>query len=66
MIIKRRTNAAQLRAELDQFEAQFGVPSERLVEAFTVDGELQEGPAFARWTLVYAAYQRLSDAPLPA
>lgn len=56
MIIKRRTNAAQLRAELDQFEAQFGVPSQCLVEAFTVDEELQEGPAFARWTLVDAAY----------
>ena len=65
MIIKRQTSAAQLRQELEQFEAEVGVPSERMADAFTVDGELQESPAFARWALVYSAYQQLSGTPVP-
>lgn len=66
MIIKRQTTAAELREELRQFEAEFGVPSERLTEPFTVNGELRETPAFARWSLIYRAYQMLSGVASPA
>jgi hypothetical protein len=55
MIIRRTTTRAELRAELEQFEAEYGVPSERMVEAFTVNGQLVETPAFARWSLLYTA-----------
>lgn len=58
MIIRRTTSEKELLLELEQFEHQFGVPSERMAEAFTVNGRLEETPAFARWSLVYAAHKR--------
>jgi vacuolar-type H+-ATPase catalytic subunit A/Vma1 len=43
--------------QLRYFEDLYGVPSERLADAFrTSDGRLKELPDFHRWSLVYAAY----------
>lgn len=56
--VHRRT-PAQLRGELRQFEDRYGVPSARMVEAFTVNGGLRETSDFARWSLIYTAYQRV-------
>lgn len=44
-----------LQDELAQYEKQFGVPSERLIEAFVVDGALVETPDFLRWSRLYTA-----------
>jgi hypothetical protein len=66
MIIRRSMDEKEILRELEQFEAQFGVSSERMVEAFTVNGELQETPAFARWSLLYSAYKRAVGEASPA
>lgn len=47
----------EIRAELDRFEAAYGVPSDRLGDAFVVEGELRETADFRRWDFVYACWQ---------
>jgi hypothetical protein len=50
---------ADLRAQLDEFEARHGVPSERLADAFRDPrtGDLIETEEFHTWAQRYAAWQ---------
>lgn len=45
--------------ELAMYEKRFGVPSDRLVEAFVVNGSLVETPDFLRWSRLYTASSRV-------
>src|SRR5450759_4450904 len=48
---------ADIAAELRGFEARFGVASDRLLDAFRVDGKLRETDDFFAWSSLYAAWQ---------
>lgn len=45
--------------ELMGFEQRYGVSSDRLMEAFVVDGELVESPDFRRWMHVWTLRRAL-------
>jgi hypothetical protein len=49
--------ASDIAAELRGFEARFGVASDRLLDAFRVDGKLRETDDFFAWSSLYAAWQ---------
>jgi hypothetical protein len=51
-------DAAALCNELAEFEARYGVPSDRRDDAFTVDGRFVETPEWARWDLVVLKHRR--------
>ena len=51
---------ARLRPILDEFEARYGLASDRLAEAFTVDGVLDETPDFHAWDVAYVTWQALA------
>jgi hypothetical protein len=42
--------------ELAEYEVRFGVPSDRLADAFRRDGELEETQEFLDWSALYSAY----------
>src|SRR5664280_15305 len=48
---------ADIAAELRGFEARFGVASDRLLDAFRVDGKLRETDDFFAWSSLCAAWQ---------
>jgi hypothetical protein len=52
----RFVTAEDLRSQLAEYEARFGVPSDRLADAFSRDGELEETPEFLDWSALYSAY----------
>jgi hypothetical protein len=52
----RFVRAEDLRSQLAQFEARFGVPSDRLADAFRRDGDLEETQEFLDWSALYSAY----------
>ena len=52
----RFVTAEDLRSQLAEYEARFGVPSDRLADAFRRDGELEETQEFLDWSALYAAY----------
>ena len=55
------------RRRLDDFEHRYGVPSDRLAEAFTdATGELIETGAFLLWTATFERWRTLSGSPAPA
>jgi hypothetical protein len=50
------------RAELDEFERQYGVSSDRLAEAFTdEDGQLHETGQYVRWVDTLERWRDLKD-----
>lgn len=60
-VVDAEAERARLRAELDRFEEQYLVPSERLAEAFThPDGSLDESEDFHAWDSAWASYQILT------
>jgi len=62
-VVDADSERARLRAELDRFEEQYQLPSERLVEAFTrADGSLDESEDFHAWDGAWASYQILTAA----
>jgi hypothetical protein len=52
----RFVTAEDLRSQLAEYEARFGVPSDRLADAFRRDGELEETKEFLDWSALYSAY----------
>ena len=52
----RFVTAEDLRSQLADYEARFGVPSDRLADAFRRDGELEETQEFLDWSALYSAY----------
>jgi hypothetical protein len=48
--------AEDLRSQLAEYEARFGVPSDRLADAFRRDGQLDETQEFLDWSALYSAY----------
>jgi hypothetical protein len=52
----RFVTAEALRSQLAEYEARFGVPSDRLADAFRRDGELEETQEFLDWSALYSAY----------
>ena len=52
----RFVTAEDLRSQLAEYEARFGVPSDRLADAFRRDGELEETQEFLDWSALYSAY----------
>jgi hypothetical protein len=60
-ITRRRLTPADIRAELDAWEAKYEVPSERLADAFrdSVTGELVETADFHEWSQAYDVWRRL-------
>jgi len=46
-----------VRDELAMFETRFGVPSDRLVDAFRVNGKLVETKDLHEWSSLYAFWQ---------
>lgn len=60
-VIDADAERTRLRAELDRFEEQYQVASDRLAEAFTrPDGSLDESDDFHAWGKAWASYQTLS------
>lgn len=67
--VKRRVLTAEsLRDRLAEYEARYGVSSERRHEPFTVDGELRETDDWRRWDALYGVWRRsfAPRTPLPA
>jgi hypothetical protein len=52
----RFVTAEDLRSQLAEYEARFGVPSDRLADAFRRDGQLEETQEFLDWSALYSAY----------
>lgn len=60
-VVDADAERTRLRAELDRFEKRYGVPSERLADAFTdPDGRLEESDDFHAWGKAWASYQILT------
>lgn len=61
-VTKRRVGPAEVRAELDAWEAKYGVKSENLIEAFRdpKTGELAETEDFFAWVQAYDAWQHIN------
>ena len=56
-------SAEELRTRLSQFESRYGVPSERLADAFRdADGQLRETDDFLDWSQAYAAWRLINEA----
>jgi hypothetical protein len=53
----RFVTVKDLQAQLAAYEQRYGVPSDRLADAFTIDGEVQETEDFLAWSTLYAALQ---------
>jgi hypothetical protein len=53
----RFVTVKDLQARLAEYEQRYGVPSDRLADAFVKDGELQETEDFLTWSTLYAASQ---------
>jgi hypothetical protein len=53
----RFVTVKDLQTQLAEYEQRYGVPSNRLADAFTTDGELQETEDFLAWSTLYAASQ---------
>jgi len=50
----------EVRARLDRFESRYGVPSERLADAFRDDGgELVETDDFAEWSMAWTIWRHI-------
>ena len=52
----RFVTADDLRSQLSEYEARFGVPSDQLADAFRRDGQLEETQEFLDWSALYSAY----------
>jgi hypothetical protein len=66
MHLRRRSRVkAGLQARLSEYERRYGVPSERLADAFRDvfhrDGEVRETEDFLAWSSLYAAFQALAS-----
>jgi hypothetical protein len=59
----RFVTVGDLQARLAEYEKRYGIPSDRLVDAFTTDGELQETEDFHAWSALYAAFQASTAKP---
>ena len=59
---------ADLQAQLSEYERRYGVPSERLADAFRDvfhrDGEVHHTEDFLAWSALYAAFQKASKRTL--
>lgn len=53
----RTTGVGELEKRLQAFEELYGVPSESMVEAFKVDGRLQETSELRRWSRMFRSYK---------
>ena len=51
----RLVTAEDLRSQLAEYEARFGVPSDRLADAFRRNGQLEETQEFLDWSALYSA-----------
>ena len=49
-----------LRARITEYEVRYGVPSERLFDAFVVDGVFRESRDFSNWSLLYETWRDAS------
>lgn len=59
-VVKSNVRALDLdavRARLAAFEERYAVPSDRLFEAFTVDGQFHETADFVEWSFLYGTLQ---------
>lgn len=63
-ITKRQEGPAEVRAQLDAWEAKYGVSSDHLLDAFRDPdtGELVETEDFFAWVQAYDAWQHISHA----
>jgi hypothetical protein len=52
----RFVTAEDLRSQLAEYEARFGVPSDRLADAFRRDGQPEETQEFLDWSALYSVY----------
>lgn len=60
-VVDADAERTRLRGELDRFEERYGLPSDRLAEAFTgPDGDLDESEDFHAWGKAWASYQILT------
>ena len=59
----RFVTVKDLQARLSEYEQRYGVPSDRLADAFITDGELQETEDFLAWSTLYAASQASTGKP---
>ena len=59
-VTRRRLSPADVRAELDAWEARYGVPSDRLADAFCdTAGRPVETDDFHAWSQTYDAWLRV-------
>jgi len=59
----RFVTVKDLQKRLAEYEERYGIPSDRLADAFTADGELQETDEFHAWSALYAAVQASTAKP---
>ena len=60
-VVDADAERVRLRAVLDEYEERFGVPSERLLDAFTrPDGSLDESEDFHAWDDAWTGYEILT------
>jgi hypothetical protein len=59
-ILSAEAERERLRAVLDGFEARYGLPSDRLIEAFLDDDGNLESDDWRAWDEAWAAWQILS------
>lgn len=67
MHLRRQSRVKNLQAQLSEYERRYGVPSERLADAFRdvfqKDGEVRETEDFLAWSALYAAFQASASKP---
>jgi hypothetical protein len=56
----RMITASDLRRRLELFENRYGIPSDRLAEAFTNQAGLRETDDFHSWSILYGAWQAVT------
>lgn len=59
MAVRSTVSIDKLEARLHEYEERYGVPSDRLTEAFT-KSPIKETEDFHDWTLLYSAWQSIT------
>lgn len=61
----RSLDMPALQARLAHFEAKYGLSSERLFDAFMVNGVLRETTEFHEWCMLYEVLRTVTSSRIP-
>ena len=55
---RQRIDIVALRCERNEFEAKYGLPSSRMIEAFTTRNGFRESEDFLRWSHIHTLIEK--------